>query len=201
VLLPAPESVYDLPIYAEPKVARDYHVEVAKALYSVPAAYIGHHVKVRADRHLVRIYHRGVLVKTHPRQPAGGRSTDEADLPPEKAAYALRDVNALKAAAAGHGPNIGAVAAAVLEGPLPWTRMRRVYRLLGLVRRYGAERVEEACARACEYEAHDVGLAARMVEAARERQDLPAPPAPTGEPVELRFARMDSEFATNGRAR
>ncbi len=201
VLLPAPQAPYDLPIYTEPKVARDYHVEVAKALYSVPAAYIGCHVRVRADRHLVRIYHKGVLVKAHPRQPAGGRSTHESDLPPEKAAYALRDVNALKGQAAAHGASVGALAAAVLEGPLPWTRMRRVYRLLGLVRRYGAERVEEACARALECEAYDVGLVARMVETARERQDLPVPEVPTGEVLQLRFARMDEEFATGGGAR
>ncbi|MGQ0669452.1 MAG: IS21 family transposase [Actinomycetota bacterium] len=85
-LAPAPEAPYDLPHYAEPKVHRDYHIEVDKALYSVPAAYIGLHVKVRADRHLVRVYHHGVLIKTHPRTRPGGRSTDEADLPPEKAA-------------------------------------------------------------------------------------------------------------------
>jgi hypothetical protein len=33
---------------------------------------------------------------------------------------------------------IGAFAARLLEDPLPWTRMRRVYALLGLVRKYGA---------------------------------------------------------------
>jgi hypothetical protein len=33
MLLPAPQSSYDLPIYAEPKVHRDYHIEVGKALY------------------------------------------------------------------------------------------------------------------------------------------------------------------------
>ncbi len=201
-LLPAPESPYDLPIYSEPKVARDYHVEVAKALYSVPAAYIGCRVKARADRHLVRIYHRGVLVTTHPRKPPGRRSTHQGDLPPEKAAYAMRDVNRLKGQAAAHGPSVGALAAAVLEGPLPWTRMRRVYRLLGLVRRFGAERVEAACARAVEFEAYDVGLVARMVEKARERQDLPAPWQASGEVVQLRFARLDEEFAASkGKAR
>jgi hypothetical protein len=36
---------------------------------------------VRADTELVKFYHRGVLVKVHPRQPAGARSTDRADLP------------------------------------------------------------------------------------------------------------------------
>jgi transposase len=152
-LLPAPESPYDLPLYASPKVHRDYHIEVDKALYSVPAPFIGLNVKIRADRHLVRIYHHGVLIKTHPRTAPGKRCTDEEDLPLEKAAYAMRDLERLKNAAAAHGPSVGALAAAILEGPLPWTRMRRVYRLLGLVRRYGAEGVEAACAKAMELEA------------------------------------------------
>lgn len=155
--------------------------------------YLGQRVKVRADRHLVRIYHHGVLVKTHPRVRPGERSTDQADLPPEKAAYAMRDLERLKRQAASHGAAIGAVAAAVLEGPLPWTRMRRVYRVLGLVRRYGADRVEAACAKALELEAHDVSLIARMVERAREREDLPQPP-PAGKVVQLRFARLEEGF-------
>jgi hypothetical protein len=35
------------------------HIEVAKALYSVPGNPIGQHVQVRADRALVRIFARG----------------------------------------------------------------------------------------------------------------------------------------------
>ena len=62
---------------------------------------------VRADAALVKIYHRGRLVKVHPRRPAGGRSTDAADLPAERAGYALRDVDGLRAKAAGHGAAVG----------------------------------------------------------------------------------------------
>lgn len=192
-LLPAPERPYELPHYAEPKVHRDYHIEVCRALYSVPAAYLGQRVEVRADAHLVRIFHRGVLIKTHPRTAPGGRVTDPADLPPEKAAYATRDLDRLRNTAASHGPSIGQLVAAVLEGPLPWTRMRRVYRLLGLVRRYGAERVEAACAKALELEAPDVSLIARILERAGEHEDLPAT-SPPGALVAARFARPEEEF-------
>ena len=196
-LLPAPTSPYELPLYAKAKVHRDRHIEVGRALYSVPAPYLGQEVRVRADRHLVRISHHGVLVKTHPRQAVGGRSTDPADLPPEKAAYAMRDLERLRRQAASHGEAVGAVAAAVLEGPLPWTRMRRVYRLLGLVRRYGADRVEAACSKALELEAADVSLICRILERATEQEELPAPgPAPTGGVVPLRSVRPEEGFAT-----
>ena len=65
-----------MPVYVTAKVHRDHHIEVAKALYSVPGNLIGTRVDVRADRVLVRIFARGQLVKVHPRQPPGGRSTD-----------------------------------------------------------------------------------------------------------------------------
>ncbi len=100
-LLPAPTEAYDLPLYSKPKVHRDHHVEVAKALYSVPGNLIGSRVDARADRALVRIFHRGQLVKVHPRMPAGKRSTDPADLPLHKTAYAMRDLNLLQRMAAG----------------------------------------------------------------------------------------------------
>jgi hypothetical protein len=64
LLAPEPAEPYDVPIFAEPKVARDYHIEVSRALYSVPCAYIGQRVQVRADSALVRVYHRGSLIKT-----------------------------------------------------------------------------------------------------------------------------------------
>ena len=78
-LLPVPEP-YDVPIFTRVKVHRDYHVEVARALYSVPEQWIGQHLDARADSALVKLYSTragaGRLVKTHPRQPPGGRSTD-----------------------------------------------------------------------------------------------------------------------------
>ena len=70
-------SVRDLPIYASAKVHRDHHIEVAKALYSMPGNLIGSRVEVRADRVLVRVFQRGQLVKVHPRQPPGRRRTLE----------------------------------------------------------------------------------------------------------------------------
>ena len=47
--------------------------------------------------------------------------------------------------------------------PLPWTRMRRVYALFGLVQKYGPERVEHACRTALEVEMHDVRRLERML--------------------------------------
>lgn len=195
-LLPAPTAAYDVPIYATAKVHRDHHIEVAKALYSIPGDLIGARVEVRADRALVRVSHRGAVVRVHPRQAPGGRITDPADLPAERTAYAMRDLDHLRHLAAGHGPAIGAYVTAVLDHPLPWTKMRQVYALLGLVKRWGPDRVEAACARAIEAEAFSVSLIGRMIERGMEAEAAPQAGADRRSATPARFARDPEHFAT-----
>jgi transposase len=79
-LLAVPEA-YDVPIFTRVKVHRDFHIEIGKALYSAPQAYLGQHLDVRADSALVKLFHRGQLVKVHPRQRPCGRVSDPQDLP------------------------------------------------------------------------------------------------------------------------
>ncbi|HWW52942.1 MAG TPA: IS21 family transposase [Acidimicrobiales bacterium] len=197
LLLPAPAEPYDLPVYAGAKVHRDHHIEVARALYSIPGRLIGARVDVRADRSLVRIFHRGQLIKVHPRQAPGHRSTDPADLPAEKTVYAMRDLTRLQAMAAGHGQAVGAYAAALLDNPLPWTKMRSVYALLGLVKKWGAERVDAACASALDHEVINVSLVGRMLERGIEHTTVQ--PALPGTVISARFARDPAHFAVSGR--
>ena len=192
-LAAAPTELYDVPIYTRAKVHRDHHIEVARALYSIPGNLIGARVEVRADRRLVRVFARGQLVKVHPRQAPGGRVTDPDDLPSERTAYALRDLDHLRRLAAGHGPAIGAFATALLEHPLPWTKMRQTYALLGLVKKWGAQRVDAACASALNHEAVNVGLIGRMLERAIE--NTTTPPCLPGVVVATRFARDPDHFA------
>ena len=80
----------------------------------------------------------------------------------------MRDLDRLRRMAADHGDAIGAYATALLDIPLPWTKMRQVYALLGLVNKWGAQRVEAACRRALEAEAVNVGLIGRMLERGTE---------------------------------
>lgn len=197
MLLPVP-AVYDVPIFKDVKVHRDFHAEVGRALYSLPQQWIGSTLSVRADTELVKFYHRGILVKIHPRTPPGGRSTDRADLPEHRSDYALRDVTSLIAKCTAHGPNIGIYAERILDDPLPWTRIRSVYRLQGLVRRYGAERVEQACTLSLDLDVVSVTKIASMLERATEKTspDLPKAVGHTAS----RFSRDPSEFNTAANA-
>jgi len=200
LLLGLPSSGYDVPEWADPKVHRDFHCEVLRSLYSVPYTLVGKYLRARADSKTVKFYLSGELVKFHPRVPPGQRSCDPADFPPGKEIYAMRDLDQLRKKAAVAGPAVGEYAAALLGHPLPWTKMRQVYRLLGLVKKWGPQRVEDACARALEAEVVDVGLVSRMLERAKEKEQAEkGEEAPTNV-VPGRFCRDASEFSTNKRA-
>lgn len=182
---------------------RDFHVRAQNAFYSVPYGLIGQQVTVRADDALVKVYHRGQVVKVHPRQPAGGRSSDAADFPPGTDVYARRDVDRLQRMAAARGEAIGAYAARILDTDLPWTRMRAVYALIGLARTYGNGPVDQACAAVLQLDVISVPKIRSIVEkgtgaqaaqaAARARQA----DAAAGKVLAARFARDPREFATS----
>jgi transposase len=197
VLLPAPTEVYDVPEYRDAKVHRDHHIQVGKALYSVPGDLIGATVKVTADSRLVKIYDRGQLVKTHGRLAAGGRVTDPADLPSEKTDYAMRDIESQRRKAHRLGESIGAFVDTVLDGPLPWTRMRHVYALFRAVDRFGEARLEAACERAVDAGCTNVKIVIGMVERALEA-DTSASEPPPDNVIVGRFARDASHFAASG---
>lgn len=169
-------------------------MEVSRSLYSVHHSLVGRTLKARLDSATVKLYLRGELVKVHPRIPPGKRRTDPADMPSGKEIYATRDIARLQQMAAEHGEAIGRYATALLEVPLPWTKMRQVYRLLGLVKKWGASRVDEACKRALDAEAIDVSLVSRMLERARESTEPESRPDPVV--VQGRFARDPSEFSS-----
>lgn len=197
-MLAPPTEPFDVPLWVdEAKVHPDHHIQVARALYSVPTLYLRKKVRARADKTTVKIYFGTELIKVHPRKPPGGRSTDTNDYPIGKAAYALRSVEALVAKAKDKGVHVGVYAERVLAGPLPWTRMRQAYALLRLCDKYGEGRVEAVCQSALAFDVVDVVRVGRMLKTASR----PMKPASSdaGRLVQLtppRFARSEEHFET-----
>ena len=70
VLLPAPTEVYDTPRWTVAKVHRDHHIQVGKALYSIPGALIGESVTVGSDSRLVKVFRAGSDLAVSCRHPA-----------------------------------------------------------------------------------------------------------------------------------
>jgi len=200
LLLPAPTEPYDEPIWSDVHAGRDHAVVVDYALYSVPYTIGEADLRARSDRSTVKLYLGAKLVKVHPRKPQGEANIDPADLPPGKAELATRDGASLQRRAEIFGPSVGEYARRLLEGPLPWTRMRQVYRLLGLARRHGDELTDEACARALELDVVDVKRIQRMLERGLVRRGVlsqrPPQPQPQRKVVPLRFARDPKEYRT-----
>ena len=135
-------------------VHADHHVACQYALYSVPSELCppGQQVELQLGAKLVRIYHRGALLKVHPRQPRGGRATDPNDYPAELSPYTLRTPEQLQRRAAELGEATGAFAERLLDA---------------------------ACRRALEVELIDVRRVERiLVEALDQETTAPSQPLP-----------------------
>lgn len=199
-LKPLDKERFDTPDWAELLIHPDFHVRYQYALYSVPYRHRGptkaeRTVTVRADSKLVRIYKRGQLIKTHPRRPAGTRSTDAADYPAEKATYAMRDVDGLISRAKRRGHSLGEFAQRLLAGTFPWAHLRQAQKLIRLADKYGDERADAACKRALDYDVVNVRRVQAILESNLEKASEPAQEQPSKtEQQDLRFLRDANSF-------
>jgi len=195
-MLPAPSEAFDVPEWTEAKVHPDHHIQVRRALYSVPWPHVGHYVDVRIDRSTVRVYRKTELVKMHPRQRPGGRATDPKDYPPSKEPWALRNIHAAEQEANRYGEHVAKFIARLIDGPLPWAKMRQVYALIRLCRKFGGARVDALCVRALAFDVLDVRRIERLLKTAQRIEDSAES---TGKLIALpsaRFARDPASFGT-----
>lgn len=195
-LLSISDEPYEVPVWRTVTVHPDHHISFQQALYSAPSSTCppGTTLEVRGDRAVVNLYRRGELIKSHFRQPRGGRATDPNHYPPHLTAYALRSPERLVRQAATLGPNVHTYAVRLLEGPLPWAKLRQVQKLLRLGERYTAERLEAACARSLAYELVDVRRLERIIMLAIEGDAAVDEPLSAAHVLPSRFARPGSAF-------
>jgi len=117
-------------------------------LYSVPGELIGQHVSARADSKPVKVSSRGEMVKVHPRVGPGKRQTDATDLAVGE--DRVRDARHRPPAPRGrrrkrrrrHLRRQAARRPAAVDQDAPGLQAPR------LVKQWGAERVNTACAKA-----------------------------------------------------
>lgn len=196
-LTPITGGRFDTPRWApDLKVHPDHHIRFGKALYSVPTKYLGRKVTVRGDKSLVRIYHKGELIKTHPVKERGGRSTDYSDYPAEKTAYAMRSPHWMIERAVKKGPSLKIFMERLLAGDFPWARLRQAQKLLRMADKYGAKRVDAACRRALAFDLIDVFRVERILVAAIEDELIPKQNTVCEVlPWSLRFSRHETSFS------
>ena len=157
-LLPLPQTPWELAEWKRAKLHADCHVVFDGAYYSGPHRLIGQRLWVRATAFKVELFHEYALVATHRRGRPGQRRTLTAHLPPQKVHFLMQT----PAWCREHAAQIGPACAQFIEGLLgdrPLDRLRGAQGVLRLAQRYGAARLEAACARACvvaEYRYHTV---------------------------------------------
>ena len=104
------------------------------------------------------------------------------------------EVTPLVRKAESFGPAIAEYAQRVLDDPRPWSCMRAVYRLLGLVSRYGRGAVEQACQQALALDVIDVTRIERIVTRGLEAVAPPSPPRVPAVVIPLRFSRPPETY-------
>jgi len=194
-LLPWDGELYDVPDWKNVTVHPDHHIAYRYAIYSTPDSTCppGTKLEVRGNSKLVRLYRRGALVKVHPRQPRGGRSTDPEDYPPEKTPYTLRSPNYMRRQMAELGEDVGIFGDRLLSGPTPWSKLRQAQKVVRMGERYTPARLNAACRRALEVDLIDVRRLERILIEALEGETTPATTVATAPPG--RFVRPGKVFA------
>jgi transposase len=174
-------------LYRRRKRARvhiDYHVELEGHYYSVPYHLAREEVELLFDEATVEVYHDGGRVAVHLRSRSRGRATtDPAHMPAAHREVASWTPQRIEAWAARTGPATARLAAEIMASrPHPELGFRSCLGILRLADKYGAERLEAACARALACGARSYQSVKSMLDAGLDRKPLAARPAP---PVRL----------------
>jgi transposase len=160
-LQPLPLEPFRYYQYGERTVHLDGCVEVEAAYYSAPPHWIGRRVQVQWNLQWVRLLDpaTGQLLREHPRENRGRHRIHDEDRPPRTPPGTLQ----VLARAERAGEHIGAFAKAVHreQGQLA---VRRIQGMLSSAKKYGAARLDQACAMALEMEAYDCRFVRRYLE-------------------------------------
>ena len=178
-LQPLPPTPYEYADWKRCRVNLDYHVEIEKHFYSVPFRLLREEVEARITAKTVEIFHRGKLVAMHLRSFRPHRPTTVAEhMPSSHRRYRDWTHERVLREAATIGDDTAALVAIILRSrPHPEQGFRSCIGILGLVKRYGAERLDAACARALALGTRSYGSVAAILKNAQERKTTePDPP-------------------------
>jgi transposase len=153
-LLPLPPTAYEYADWKRCRVSLDYHVEIAKHFYSVPFQLLRAEVEARITAKTVEIFHRGKLIAAHIRSLRPHRPTTLPEhMPSSHRRY--RDWTHERI---------------LRSRPHPEQGFRSCIGILGLGKRYGAERLDGACARALALGTRSYGSVSVILKNAQEQK-------------------------------
>jgi transposase len=150
-LRPLPLTRYEFATWRKAKLGMDYHVEVRanRHYYSAPYRLVGEVVEIRLSASTVEIFYRHRRVASHVRSYRSGYTTDPAHMPESHRRHASWTPSRVISWARQTGPSTAKLAEAIMAArPHPEQGFRSCMGIIRLGNRYGADRLEAACARA-----------------------------------------------------
>tara|TARA_B100001750_G_scaffold81172_1_gene64511 strand:+ start:347 stop:1882 length:1536 start_codon:yes stop_codon:yes gene_type:complete len=146
-LKPLPLKEYEAAHWQELKVHRDHHVVFEGSYYSVPTAYIGKKIWLRASLRMIEIYSEHQKIKVHIRSSIRGKwVTDQQDYPESKRLFLENNSKSCLKQAQLVGPFTAQFMEKILEGSTV-IGQRKAQAILRLRDHYGHQRLEAACQR------------------------------------------------------
>lgn len=178
-LTPFPDEPYEYAEWMRCRVNLDYHVEIAKHYCSVPHHFVHQEVEARITLKTVENFLRGKRIASHLRSTLPHRPTTICErMPSSHRRYWIHE--RIRSEAAKVGPDAETLIDVMLRSrPHPEQGFRSAIGILGLVKRYGQERVDAACARALLLNARSYKSVAAILKNAPDKTAPPTQDAPT----------------------
>ena len=193
LLKPLPAVAPDLGSWHRASVHRDCHVQFDRALYSAPFTLVGKTLWLRATDTVVALYEDYRHVYTHGRVRRPGERRTVADhLPPHARAFFARDRRWCVQQAQRVGQRCAELIERLLTDRIA-ERLRAAQGVIALGSRYGAQRLEAACARALAHDSAHYRTVKTILATGADLQPLATPETPQAYRA-ARFARSAAEL-------
>jgi transposase len=173
-LRPLPKEPYEFATWKKARVNIDYHVEFERHYYSVPYQLAGQVAEVRASATTIEVFWNNKRVASHQRSHLRGRHTTEsAHMPDSHRRYLEWSPERIVAWAQKNGPSTGAFIEALMKSrPHPEQGFRSALGVIRLEKKYGAARLEDACARSLTLRAFSYRSVASILQHGLDQQPL-----------------------------
>ena len=177
VLLPLPESPFEIAEWKNAKVNIDYHVELDRHYYSVPYRHIHKEVRIRYTKDVVEIFLKGERIASHRKNHfAGGHTTIKDHMPDGHREHMEWNPSRILRWASKIGSSTSSVVHMIMHSRRhPEQGYRSCLGILRLGKHYGDQRLEAACRRAVDYEEYRYKYIRTILEKGLDKQnsDLP----------------------------
>jgi transposase len=191
VLKPLPSTRFQVPAWANAKVAPDYHVEVEGHFYSVPYRFRGQRIRVRYTDISVEVFLKDERIAAHARSHVKGKNTWIPEhLPKSHREYVDWSPADFARWAAAIGPATAQLIEGVLKSrPHPALGFRSAFGILGLAKKHSSALLESACARCLSFHGYSYQAVERTLRGIL-RDSCKAPPRRNSAPTQELHANI-----------